>query len=132
LPAQPAPHRGLLPYPYLDRGLTQRLGQISDLGLQLLLPRRRPRLPRDQALLASLEELRLPPTKRLLRNLLPSCGLGDRDLTGQHAQHDPQLLLSRDHRWSTHRGLVSLPCSEDQLRSEERRVGKEGKSLGSR
>src|SRR5690606_1815294 len=81
----------------------------------ILLCRAVPRDIRDQALLASLVELRLPPTNRLLRNLLPSCGLGGRDLTGEHAQHDPQLLLSRDHRWSTHRGLVSLPCSEDQL-----------------
>jgi hypothetical protein len=31
----------LLPHPDLDRGLTQRLGQNRDLGLQLLLPRRR-------------------------------------------------------------------------------------------
>lgn len=114
--AQPA-LRGLLPHPYLDRGLAQRLGQIRDLGLKLLLPGGGSGLARGQALLAGLEELSLPPANLLLGDLLPPRGLGDRHLPGQHAQHDPQLLLRRDHRWSTHRPLVSLPCSEGSTNS---------------
>jgi hypothetical protein len=40
----PAPLRGFLPHPQLDRGLTEGLGQLRDFRLELLLARRRPGL----------------------------------------------------------------------------------------
>src|SRR5690606_34641179 len=52
---------------------------------------------------AALEELGLPPRHRLLRDLVPPSGLGDRHLPGQHAQHDPDLVLHREHRATAHR-----------------------------
>jgi hypothetical protein len=42
---------GLLPHPDLDRGLTQRLGQIRDLGLELLFAGREPGLAPASAVL---------------------------------------------------------------------------------
>jgi hypothetical protein len=64
-----APLRGALPHPQLDRGLTQCLGQLGDLGLELLLACRGPGLPGDQSGLADFKELTLPVPDRLLRHL---------------------------------------------------------------
>src|SRR5690606_40488014 len=75
---------------------THGLGQLGDLGLQLLLTRRGPRLPRRQAGPAGLEERPLPVPDRLLGHLRPPGGLGDGDLAGQDRQHDPGLLLGRN------------------------------------
>jgi len=74
-----------LPHPDLHRGLTKGPRQLGDLGL---------------------EELRFPPADRLLGHLLLTCRLRDRDLTSQDRQHDPDLLLSRNHRRSGHRSQV--------------------------
>src|SRR5699024_8769312 len=62
--AQPALRR-LLPHPDLDSGFTEGLGQLLDLRLQLLLPRRRTRLAGREPGLPRLEEVRLPPADRL-------------------------------------------------------------------
>src|SRR6218665_3108516 len=94
--------RTLLPHPDLDRSLTQRLGQLRNLSLQLLLPRRGPGLTRNQTGLASVEELALPVPDRLPRHLLPTSGLSNQHLTLKHRQHDADLLLRRDPRWTTH------------------------------
>src|SRR5699024_2947158 len=99
--AQPALRR-LLPHADLDRRLTERLGQIRNLGLKLLLPRRRTGPARRQAGLARFEEVRLPPADRLLTDLLTPSSLSARHLAGKDAQHDPRLLLHWDHWWSTH------------------------------
>ena len=58
--------------------LAQRLRQLADLSLQLLLPRRGPRLPGSQLSFPSFEELGLPPPDRLLTDLLPPGSLSDR------------------------------------------------------
>src|SRR5918998_5649060 len=55
-----APLGGLLPHPQLHRGLTEGLGQLGPLGLELLLPRPRPGLADRQARIAGLEKLALP------------------------------------------------------------------------
>src|SRR5690606_88432 len=60
---------GLLPDPDLDSGLTQRLGQVDDLGLELGLTGRGTRPASSQARLAGLEELPLPVPDRLLGDL---------------------------------------------------------------
>jgi hypothetical protein len=49
-----------------------------------------------------LEEVGLPAANRPLADLLATSRLSDRNLPGQHTQHDPSLLLGRDHRGSTH------------------------------
>ena len=95
--------RGLLPNPDLDRSLTQRVGQVSDLGLELFLTRRRTGPPGRQRGLTGLQEVGLPTADRLLADLLPPRRLSNAELAGDHAQHDPGLLLRRDHwGWSTH------------------------------
>src|SRR5690606_33140283 len=94
--------RGLLPHSDLDRGFTEGLGQLLDLCLELLPPPRPAGPARGQAGLPRLEEVRLPPADRLLADPLPPRGLGDRHLASEDAQHDPRLLLHRDHWWSTH------------------------------
>jgi hypothetical protein len=68
--AQPA-LRGPLPDPDLHRGRTQSLGQLGDLGLQLLLPGRRTGLTGRQGGLADHKEIGLPPADRLLADPLP-------------------------------------------------------------
>src|SRR5438046_4987620 len=85
--------RALFPHPQLDRRLTQSLGQVSDLGLQLLLTRRQTRPASSQRGLARLDEVGLPAMDRLLTDLLLAGGLTDRHFAGQHREHNPRLLL---------------------------------------
>lgn len=47
-------------------------------------------------------KLGLPPRYRRLRGLITTRGLSDRHLTGQHRQHDPELVLNRELRGATH------------------------------
>src|SRR5699024_9547200 len=96
------PLRALLPDPGFEVSLTEGLGEVSDLGLELLLPAGGLGLPSHDARAATLEELALPVPHRLLGDLRSPGGLGDGDLTGQHRQHDPDLLLGRNDRWSCH------------------------------
>src|SRR5690606_37483613 len=111
--AQPA-LRGLLPHPRRQMRLTQSLGQLGDLGLELLLARRWPRLPCHQPGTAGLEELPLPIPYRLLGHLRPPRRLRDSHLTGQDRQHDPDLLLSRYSRRSRHERSDSFYRSNPQ------------------
>src|SRR4029453_1314414 len=69
---------------------------------ELLLTGRGPGLRTPQANLAGFEELTLPVPDRLLGHLRPPRSLRDGDLTSQDRQHDPDLLLSREHRRSRH------------------------------
>src|SRR5690606_37553764 len=103
-PRKGQPLRGALPHPQLDMRLAQCRGQLVDLGLQLLLTTRGTGLTAlGNPGPAALEELGLPPRHRLLRDLVPPSGLGDRHLPAQHAQHDPDLVLHREHRGTAHR-----------------------------
>ena len=52
--------------------------------------------------LSALEELALPVSDGLLGDILTPSGFSDRDLTGKHGQHDAELLLRGDRRWTTH------------------------------
>ncbi len=95
--------------------LTQRLGQFSDLCLQLLLPAGRTRLTGRQSGFTGLQEIGLPPPDRLLTDLLPTGRLSDTHLPGQHTQHDPGLLLNRNLWGSSHdtdspSGLTQPSC----------------------
>jgi|GEM_PF-6623501 len=69
----------LLPYPDLNRSLTQHLSQLSDLGFKLLLPGRG--LTRLNPGSAAFKELPFPVPDRLPGNLLPAGCLNNRDLT---------------------------------------------------
>src|SRR5690606_39895555 len=112
--AQPTLRR-LLPDPDLDRGLTQSLGQLGDLVLELLLPTRGLGLARLNTGLPALQELALPVPDRLLGDLLAAGSLGDRDLPLQHGQHNAELLLRRDRRWTTHDSDLSIGALPQQL-----------------
>src|SRR5690606_32367185 len=73
--------------------------------------------------LPGLEEVRLPPADRLLADLLAPGRLGDRHLAGEDAQHDPRLLLHRDHRWPSHVELsaqdsINGPATKSDARHE--------------
>ena len=86
----------LPPHPDLDRGLTQRVGQISDLRFKAAPAGSRDPTSRRQRGLTGLKKVCLPPADGLLADHLSPGGLRDRHLADDHAQHDPGLLLSRD------------------------------------
>ena len=74
-----------------------------------------PDLPAANAVFPASKKSTFPTTDRLLADLLSPCSLGDGDLTGNHAQHDPGLLLNRDPWWSSHvsdssSGLTQSSC----------------------
>ena len=54
------PLRALLPDPGFEVSLTEGLGEVGDLGLELLLPAGGLKLPSHDARAAALEELALP------------------------------------------------------------------------
>src|SRR5690606_15459031 len=84
--------------------LAQCRGQLADLGLQLLVTTRGTGLTAlGNPGPAAPEGLGLPPRHRLLRALVPPSGHGDRHLPGQPAQHDPDLVLHREHRGTAQR-----------------------------
>ena len=83
-------------------GCAQRLGQLIDLGLQLLLPRRRASPASDQPDLAGLDEVGLPPVDRLLADLLLACGPEAETSPASTANTNTNLLLRRDHRRTPH------------------------------
>src|SRR5690606_37094778 len=106
--------------------LAQCRGQLVDLGLQLLLTTRGTGLTAlGNPGPAALEELGLPPRHRLLRDLVPPSGLGDRHLPGQHAQHDPDLVLHRDHRGTAHR---HTSCSGTYITPEPQSLTRDNRS----
>ena len=93
------PLRALLPDPGFEVSLTEGLGEVGDLGLELLFPAGGLGLPGHDAWAASGEELALPVPHRQLGDLRSPGGLGDGDLTSQRRQYDPDLLLGRNDRW---------------------------------
>lgn len=98
--------RRLLPHAQLDRGLAQCLGQVLDLRLKLFLTRRGTRPPRRQGGPTALEELRLPPSDRLLRHLLLARSLHDGHLTGEHFGGLPTSAAQIRHRSCTRNRLA--------------------------
>jgi hypothetical protein len=92
------------PHPQLDVGLTEGLGELVDLGGELLLaPRTRALrvLAPGQRLVRAFEELLLPLRDRRLTHLKPPSSLDLGHLSPEHRQHDRDLLVS---------GLERLPA----------------------
>lgn len=100
--------RQLLPDPQLDRSFEERPGQLADLGILTLLDG--PGFPTTSRALPASRESGLPAATRLLADDLPPGRLGDGHLAGQHAQHDPDLALSRNER--------ALPRSNSPFRTD--------------
>jgi hypothetical protein len=76
--------------------LTQRGGQLLDLGRQGLFPPGRAMAGAFlERLLAAGQELLTPLRHRHLRRRLPPGCLGDRHLAPQHRQDDPNLVCLR-------------------------------------
>src|SRR5690606_13401226 len=101
-----APLSGLLPDTDFEMRLPERLGQLRDLRLELLLPRRRTGPARRQARLPRLEEVGLPPADRLLGHPLPPprpSGRGPGREGGQPGSRPPphpEHRLASPHRTS--------------------------------
>jgi len=81
--------------------LTEGAGQLLDLGLELGLAAAGPAGAPGQGLTATEHELIAPGRDRGVRDAFTSGRLLDRDLTAQHGEDDPQLLVDRLDGWSS-------------------------------